>query len=132
MAKMNRLLSQSGAHHSNTSVHLDVYSRMTGASNVLHAPELATWNKDETLPHKASAYSDFTYVVVEDAQLHASNRQPIVAVSEWAGFRRNKPSLRINEIVRSLFVSDIRQAISSACLISPIVPSLRERLCIMQ
>lgn len=91
MLAMNRLLVSGDHHFTNTTVHLDVYTRLAGATNLLHQPNLARLDKSENITKgNSGAYRNFQYLVVHEPELHTREWQKHTAIQGWAGLRRQR------------------------------------------
>lgn len=90
LTQLNQHLRQSYASRANTTVHLDVYSKMTGASNLLQDPLLATYDRNESLG-SPSDYASFEWVLTHDGQALLNEEglgfRLVQSVKGWAGIR---------------------------------------------
>lgn len=83
---LNRHLQEDLSQERQPIAHLDVYGRMTGASNLLHLTGL-TYNRNESLT-EASQYTDFDYVLThEPRQLSGLEFEAVDTVKGWAGLQ---------------------------------------------
>lgn len=70
-------------------IHLDSYSCMTGASNVLHRPKLAIFDKDENItPEDAKKYAQrYTWLLSHEPELHRGRFEVVEKVKGWDGLQ---------------------------------------------
>lgn len=87
MVKLNSLLRaerhSSARDKTPPRVHLDAYTCSNGASNLLHDPKLAEYDKSEEL--KKGQYSSFAYLLTHEPELHATAFDTVKSISGWAG-----------------------------------------------
>lgn len=74
---------------SRPTVHLDSYSCMTGASNMLHRPQLAIFDKDENIaPEDAKKYGQrYNWLLSHEPELHNGRFEVVDSIEGWAGLQ---------------------------------------------
>ena len=86
MLVLNKILAEEHAIVSNTTVHLDRYSKMTGATNLMQDTRLARYDKDESLTN-AHDYKRHNYILTEMPDMHRERFEAIHSIKGWAGLQ---------------------------------------------
>ena len=132
--ELNKLLALVHTTAVNTTVHLDIYSKTTGATNLMQDPRLARYDKDESLK-LPSDYKRHSYLLTEEPDMHLERFEAAGHVKAWAGLALQlKPYRRLlnHGGLAALAPSKGESVLDWATRISPVRPLFREQVWIMQ